>query len=121
MCNKLITRADNLKRHIREEHKVAFSNTNYKREVTHPYKCSNCGLSYTRKFKLDKHITSKHNAAKSEEPICEICMKPFPDIKTMRKHANRVHNKDSDVQECALCSKAFGRKDNLVKHIKNCH
>ena len=122
LCEKSFTRADNLTRHFQEVHSQSSLNTQYIRQLAYPLKCDHCSTRYKRRADLENHILSSHvEVAASGKLMCEICLKSFTDVKNKRRHTNNVHNKISRNYECKYCEKSFGRKDNLDKHVKQCH
>lgn len=51
---------------------------------------------------------------------CDSCHKTFRSKKELVQHSV-VHNKGNAGYECNICSTTCGRKDNLLRHIRNCH
>ncbi|GMG22007.1 unnamed protein product [Ambrosiozyma monospora] len=88
------------------------------RDEDKPYKCDyeGCGLSYTKKDRLKKHIENKH-ASVTPEFVCLVCSKKYGSDDDLKRHRN-TH---TDRYKCHFCGIYRGdRKDRFEKHKEKC-
>ena len=94
ICKKLLSRKDNLKRHMNQTHGES------KQENL---QCPQCEYKTIIKGNLNRHIKNKHG---KEEYKCEICSKTFNWKESMMKHKKTHEETKQDTHE------KFGQKDN---------
>ena len=80
-----------------------------------PFKCSECGLPFGRKFDL-----KKHELRHGEAPFaCEVCDKRFFNNCNLQYHM-KVHEARQPY-ECVDCDKKFLKKNHLTCHRRQVH
>ncbi|XP_037029804.1 zinc finger and BTB domain-containing protein 24-like [Bradysia coprophila] len=110
-----------------------------------PFQCDECDKSFSAKFKLNQHIMT-HQGVKSHacqfcgkkftrnssltihllthssmdtKYECNVCSKSFDRQRSHDRHMKIKHG--STVFQCPLCDVQSGRKDNILRHIRNLH
>ena len=87
ICKKLLSRKDDLKRHISHAHG----------ESKHEnFQCLQCEYKTKRKENLNKHVKNKHEKA---EYKCDICSKTFNWKQSMMKHKKTHEETKQDTHE----------------------
>lgn len=93
------------------------------------HKCDLCVAVFSRRSGLVRHRQNIH-MRKPAEHECETCQKRFQRAEvrdthmkncTGRKTARIPKTRNNQIEECNICGKTFGRKDNLRRHIKKKH
>ncbi|KAJ6637333.1 Zinc finger protein [Pseudolycoriella hygida] len=109
-----------------------------------PFQCDSCDKAFSAKFKLNQHIEAhkdkahscqlcgKHFSRNSTLSIhmlthssletkyeCNLCFKSFDRQRSYDRHIKIKHG--STVFCCPLCDVQSGRKDNILRHIRNLH
>jgi len=100
-----------LRRHVMVEH-----------EDKADYHCTDCGKGYlncerNRYFKHSKICRTSRLRPKNK--TCEDCAKTFKKYSAYKRHMK--HHSQSKDFSCALCSKAYADKRNLLNHTKREH
>lgn len=95
-----------------------------------PYKCQLCPMTFPYQSSLRYHITSQHDASKSEPAsgtnseiksdgkggyVCDICGKVLNHPSSVLYHKEAEHN-DGRRFVCSKCGKAFKHKQLLQRH-----
>ena len=83
--------------------------------ATESFLCTDCGITFTAKKNLTRHIVLVH--AKTQV-TCEKCGKHFTREDNLKRHLVRCNPKNSDTLTCEKCQKKFSSKSNLNKHMK---
>ena len=95
-----------------------------------PHKCKKCAESFGKKYNLKRHILNKHikkvadkgnddeKTEKDRPHKCDLCNKIFKTKLTLRRHQEFSGEKHF---KCAHCSFPFGRKSDMIKHIRQMH
>ena len=80
-----------------------------------PFKCEECGKSFTKKALFDQHLETH-----SYEPIsCNVCGKKFAHKYSLKQH-NKLHTGE-EVCKCPDCGKSFQVESYLRDHMKRKH
>ena len=82
---------------------------------TESFLCTDCGITFTAKKNLTRHIVLVH--AKTQV-TCEKCGKHFTREDNLKRHLVRCNPKNSDTLTCEKCQKKFSSKSNLNKQVK---
>ncbi|GME74464.1 unnamed protein product [Ambrosiozyma monospora] len=83
------------------------------------YKCEyeNCDKSYSKKYRLKKHIQTKHAVIPPTFPCLEPdCGKIYSTDDDLKRH----HIIHTDRYECHHCKKRYDRKDRFENHAQRC-
>lgn len=88
--------------------------------ISKPFRCKyeGCDAVFGQKGSLTRHIRSRHE--KLRPHTCDVCLKSFSALWTLRVHQRNVHLK-SKPHKCHLCDKSFGELFNLSKHVAIVH
>ncbi|XP_014273913.1 uncharacterized protein [Halyomorpha halys] len=79
--------------------------------------CEVCGRKFRWKNSLNIHLQMHDDVYPYH---CTECRKTFRTKKELNQH-KVVHDESNPGFECSLCSVTCGRKDNLLRHSRNCH
>ena len=83
--------------------------------------CHHCGISYSEKRSLKKHLFLKHNEG---DPIktykCSKCEKVYKHSKQLKEHIIRAHERIV-IHPCDRCTYTSYIKSDLHAHIRNIH
>lgn len=138
ICGKIFTRKSSLKTHLAAHEKIRLK-----------YPCAFCEKKLSNLFNLKTHYNGQHpnenmdtipdrvpiekepkNYAKNyntphDTPECDICSKVFARIQNLKDHIYDVHLGIRKLG-CKFCKKngeekIFGRKSDLLRHIKKFH
>ncbi|XP_031833984.1 uncharacterized protein LOC116427599 [Nomia melanderi] len=82
--------------------------------VSRPYKCQQCDLTFDRASQYDYHHRSIHLGEKSQ--LCEICGKGFFRKADLRTHLN-IHL-GTNTCICEICGRKFNHISNLIRHSR---
>ncbi len=104
-CGKVYSKLFDLQRHMAAVHEGV------------KFPCPDCGLSYTLKSSLWKHVKLAHTKA-SHAIKCDICNEMMANRDNMLAHRRRVHVKP---HACDLCDYKAGRPVQLRNHRKSAH
>ena len=124
LCTKKIKRKDKLTRHKRDAHKEANVNHHYTLNSESPshleyqFTCELCNKRFKRKENAKRH-EKLGSCEKNEVTSCHKCEMSFNRIADLRRHEETLHRKAMNVK-CLRCSKLFTRRDNMLKHLKQC-
>ena len=91
-----------------------------KQDFVCPY--NGCEHSYSRKFRLQEHISMTHKRitrSVRNSLICSLCKKQFNWKSNLEEHKRNVHG-DTQQLACSRCPKVFKSQILLKKHQK-CH
>lgn len=97
MCGKKL-RHDEFKRHMLEHEGKPIPTVN----------CQFCGMPFTGRSNLKRHIITQHTAKGEESHACPVCSKTSKNLIALREHIRRIHNVD-DIHKCSMCGKGFKR------------
>lgn len=81
-----------------------------------PHACQFCGMRFTQKISVQKHIMSKHIVEPQFK--CKMCGKAFKAKYSLTLH-EQLHT--TLPVACEVCGKAFGHKSALKKHMAYMH
>lgn len=80
--------------------------------------CSDCGKIFSSSKKMRNHKYNVHPKI-TDRYECDQCPKKFPYVHTLNKHKLISHSRERF--RCSICSKSFGLRCNLLKHIRIFH
>ena len=60
------------------------------KEFEKPYKCNNCSVAFSKKSRLNRHVTTVHEGKKPFE--CDICKSSFSQKGNLKIHIATVHD-----------------------------
>ena len=93
--------------------------------------CSFCGLTFTSKFNLHRHMVEQHNTMQrsSQNYECYKCKKIFLSRGDMGRHIQGIHreslstlshsrSENQNDHRCDICDKVFSRQSTLEEHLK---
>ena len=83
--------------------------------ATQSFLCTDCGVTFTAKRNLTRHIGLVHTKT---QVTCEKCGKHFTRKDNLKRHLVRCSPKNSGTLTCEKCQKKFSSKSNLNKHMK---
>lgn len=138
ICDKLFTKRDNYESHI------ATHEPSLRR-----HSCKICGLKFSYKSTLNKHIRSHHTPNVYPNHTCQICNKTYKANWLLKNHMERIHegiaqykcdHKDCDKKfykkcdldkhkrshsgerpyQCFACKQKFGQMSHLNRHERSC-
>ena len=78
------------------------------------FHCDQCDNSFRTKQNVQKHIKRVHNGEKDQCPLCSDW------FKNLSCHLYQVHKKGNQ-QTCEQCGKVFSRGDDLRRHMEKLH
>ena len=115
LCGKKITRMNNLKRHLAEQHGMLNFKLSLDRENLIQHSCSICEKVFKRRYNLEIH----KQVHLDQKPVyeCDLCDATFLYRKTLKKHVSRDHG-DQPELECSVCYSKFNCIWNLNRHFK---
>ena len=76
------------------------------------FDCSQCSKSFNTQLKLENHKFKKHNLSVTLK--CEHCPKEFKSLHDKKAHED-THSRP---YKCDECDASFGRKSNLIGHMR---
>ena len=86
------------------------------------FSCSYCEKQFTKKYHLERHVTSVHLHIRYH---CKICPKSFASKEKLKHHIQvkheKTHNETNYAIACDICGKRFSCKDSLRIHLKVIH
>lgn len=106
-CGQEFTSLSNMHRHFRDQHYSPVY-----------FPCTECELSFRRKFKLNSHMIIVHNIG-SYKYNCPTCEKGFFNRPSYLKHI-RIHE-EKPIRSCDNCELTFTKWTDLVKHRREAH
>lgn len=109
ICYKVFYSKRNLKRHKDNIH----TNSTHTEKTLGKTNCEICGISFTCKSDLKKHLVIHLNRKKH---FCDLCNKAFSRIFYLRLHL-RSHTGEKPYA-CELCNRAFSRRGDLGYHYR---
>ena len=89
--------------------------SNKKKSVSQPQKCSECGWMSKSRLLHDRHLLATHGIQVSQ--TCKRCQEILPDPKALVEHKRSVHSNDI----CYICAKSFLTLSDLNLHISRMH
>lgn len=146
LCSESCNDLDILKKHLSENHNVAFGNA--ANHLLRPYKlgdgfqcvlckdtfntftrlsihmnshstsnvCETCGMAYFSRTSLRVHIRGVHREHK-----CAHCPLTFPTSSTLARHLVTTHNRAPAKHYCLRCDMTFRYRYLLSKHMVDQH
>ena len=75
--------------------------------------CDLCGQKFTSQNRLDQHISRRHINGQTDL-TCQYCPRTFNKVGDLNHHEN-THTKPF---KCHICEMSFGRKSNLIGHVR---
>ena len=96
---------------------------NSAQNVVQSFECETCNASFSKKSKLNMHVTLAHKGKTFE---CKLCEKSFSRKAYLKKHVESVHEEKKrplgkKTYKCELCGKSFSQKGDLKRHIASVH
>ena len=85
-----------------------------KTKVLKTFKCEECPKKFNTQNKLDHHVLKKHSLDNNGNLKCEHCPKLFKTPGEKKVH-EETHSKPHKCEECGA---TFGRKSNLIGHMR---
>lgn len=144
VCGKTFNRKDHLTNHVRVHNPIKkfytcerpdcrksyTSNLSYRKHVAlHSaeegnLQCKICNATFSTRqeivYHLKVHTGSRTLKSETDKKFtCSYCERRFFTAKDVRRHLV-VHTGRRDFL-CPFCPQKFGRKDHLVRHVKNAH
>ena len=91
-----------------------------------------CSLKFTRTDKYKKHFLECHpdeeyiapSKRDPKLPTCRKCNITFPDLRSVKRHRKKVHQKRYDrgrIFACDVCDQKYKKRESLTKHINTNH
>ncbi|CAH1399194.1 unnamed protein product [Nezara viridula] len=131
VCKKNYSNQDSLKKHELKHESKTYQCKNCKKKyldnftfkqhlATHEvpkFICEVCGRRFRMKNSLNIHLQMHEDHYPHQ---CSECRKTFRTRKELNQH-KVVHDTSNPGFDCSLCSVMCGRKDNLLRHVRNCH
>ena len=116
-CDKKFTRKDSVQLHLKKKHGF--------RKV---FSCKLCDKHFQSNQDLTAHLKTFH---KKKTHVCEKCGKSFPSrsgksnhktfVKCQPEDSISTSKENSKRLGCSFCSKTFGQKSSLLRHVKTVH
>jgi uncharacterized Zn-finger protein len=94
---------------------------NTKTKFPRMYECDKCGAEIVNKCALKSHVESHLPFENREKFVCELCLKIFTRLKSLRAHLQTVHENKILRYECSKCRIAFVQLGELKDHISEMH
>ena len=125
-CDEQCESADDLTLHLSEQHPKLVNTI-----------CPHCGLRFTKKWNLDKHIAKYHDTNRTDkmeikvskdgrrrgrfrgDVICEYCGKKFDKPYEMKRHRN-IHTGEKPCK-CETCGESFPTPSQRSQHVNKVH
>ncbi|KAL0853070.1 hypothetical protein ABMA27_012845 [Loxostege sticticalis] len=104
-CNKVYTTNSNLKYHIEKVHHEGTTKMRMLR-------CPHCPERFSEHFRKLKHLKEVHGITFTFE--CEVCRSIFPSRRALTTHTNKFHTQKT---QCEVCMKSFSCVTTLKKHM----
>jgi hypothetical protein len=83
------------------------------------YACENCGINFSTKGNLLKHMNKKTPCVKGSK-ICEYCNKDFRTIDRCKKHINKCANRSNVLEsKVKLLEEKINTKGKTLENVKN--
>jgi len=84
-----------------------------------PWLCpeSECGMSFTKKYHLNRHLDLH---SENKKYTCHICQKSFQQITGLQAHVKRHFGSEMEIQ-CTHCGQFYAGAQTLKKHVKHVH
>ena len=95
------------------------SDDNKSKPPVKPFKCNDCGKSFSKKSTLDQHILDVH--LKLKPFMCHICVESFAQQTSLDKHIASQHREDLKLVQCQVCDETFKNSKELETHIRQFH
>ena len=83
-----------------------------KAKKSNTFDCSQCSKRFNTQLKLENHKFKKHNSSVTLK--CEHCPKEFKSLHDKKAHED-THSRP---YKCDECDASFGRKSNLIGHMR---
>ena len=116
---KIQDNSENNKSHVESENLSDEKSPEQLNKVKQGYPCQVCGVSFTRKPALKKHVETIHEGKIPHK--CMFCEQSFNVKSNMTRHINSVHMTDKNLPfSCMNCKKGFKRSDHLKIHEESC-
>ena len=116
-CEQTFTRVDNLTRHLTEVHKESPVNLHFCPQFSKPYKCKQCSRRFMRKEVLVNHTLSVHARdaeSQQESYFCAKCSKTFGSRWVLHRHVDSINKSSKSAYKCGKCDKMFSRNDERI-------
>ena len=121
ICNKKLRNLATLEKHKVNLHMELFvffmcgerciSKISLKQHLTvHGAVCKTCSQVFKTILELEKHAKTHNKNTK-----CDLCLKYFSNLATLKKHHERIHLKETKFS-CSGCEKEFSSKIDLKVH-----
>lgn len=137
ICNKIISRRDNLIKHMRVQHDIKDPSTLLEKQKPGPkeqiFPCEICPCKYVNKYSYLNHLMDKHginqkNSNKKEKIKvknklikCRSCEYTAKTYAALHYHNRSKHGTEDDKFKCTFCTYMCLKKFDLLVHVKNVH
>ncbi len=140
-CHKVLKGSEEIKRHSErhagcamKQREIQRSKLKRDQKEARPlkpleYVCNICGLKFSQKHALQRHMSKEHNHLEDEhkeahyleKTMCNLCGWTTSQARYLRTHMLRKHNQLEDgLRHCEICKMTFKLQKCFEKHME-CH
>ncbi|XP_065371108.1 zinc finger protein 91-like [Calliphora vicina] len=132
ICGKIMSRRDNLLKHMRTQHDIEAPSTyldKHKLDSKEVFACKICPDKYINKYTYLYHIQNKHGGDERKEKQkpkdkifkCRSCDYTARNYTALNYHNRSKHGSENDKFKCKFCSYMCLKKFDLLTHVKKSH
>ncbi|XP_065371168.1 zinc finger protein 585A-like [Calliphora vicina] len=132
ICGKIMSRRDNLLKHMRSQHDIEAPSTyldKHKLDSKEVFTCKLCPDKYINRDMYLYHIKNKHGVVKLKEKQkpkdkilkCRSCDYTAGNYASLNYHNRSKHGSEKDKFKCKFCAYMYMQKYDLLTHVKNSH